>query len=207
METLNLVIGKVYSPERIIKEIEKFGKNSRIQIGHAYVKYNKTSSKPEHLYHLDIDKLKRLIELAELKERKFSEKLKEKVVKEKPSKKSKTSKTEEIPLEIHIKVLSIVNPCRQNFAYKLLMSDEIQKWLKESKKTKQGFLIEENDLDKHECKSSMGNATKCLNCVMSKNDLEEFKATKFVSREDKKHYIKISYQGTVDKKEIECEVE
>jgi len=211
METLNLQIGKVYSPQRIIKELKKFpDQDVKLQIT---ISDNKKILNPKHLYHIDIDKLENLdlyynglseyTSLKEIKEIRKQIKLKE--IK-KPKKNIKTK-------EIHVKINLIYIPCKNNFAYRLLMSKEIQEYIKKTKETKRGFLIETNDLDKHECKSSMGNATKCLNCVMSKNDMEEFKATPFIDRNNdykggkNRHYIRISYQGTVNKEEIKCEVE
>ncbi len=203
IETLNLVIDKVYSPDRIIKEIEKFGLNSRIEIGHAVIADNKGTIKPYHDYYLNINKLKNLVELGKTKDKEFIEKLEEEL-------RSKNTKPKEIAkivsnlekLKIHVKVLKIINPCQENFAYKLIMSNDVQESLKD---TTLDTLIDMNDLKKHEYTNrGVGAAVKCINCVLGKNGFADYKA-RFHS-ENKKHYVLIQHIGEVcEKEECGCE--
>jgi hypothetical protein len=203
IETLNLIIGKVYSPERIIKEIEKFGDNSRIEIGHAFIADNKKLITPYHDYHLNTLKLKNLIELGIQKDKEALEKLTEELI----AKGTKPKEVKQIisnlgKLEIHVQVLSIVNPCQQNFAYKLIMSDDVQESLMD---TSADTLIDMNDLKKHEYTNrGVGAAVKCINCVLGKNGFADYKA-RFHS-EDKKHFVLIQHIGEVrENEECNCE--
>jgi hypothetical protein len=95
-----------------------------------------------------------------------------------------------------LKVLSIINPCEQNFAHKLIMSSETQENLKKIEENKSlSYAFDMNDLMQAGYKfKGMTCAVNCFNCVFKKNELT-FIASKYSEGTiDRKHFVKISYK-------------
>ncbi len=181
---LEIKEGKTYPAQQILNEIKRF-KGERIQIGHAVIENHKTKEK-EHFYYLDEKKLVELSKPIIIPPRKKNEK----------------------PQEIirMIKVLSIINPCEQNFAYKLIMNKETLKNLEELKQNPNSFIAYDmNDLmNVGYMFKGFHCAIKCMNCIFRKNNMQ-FKASPYTITEkyDKKYYIKIMYEDYIVKEEIE----
>lgn len=94
-----------------------------------------------------------------------------------------------------IKVLSIINPCMQNFAYKLITSEEIENNLEILKKNNKTYLfVELKDLiNSGYTSKNTKDAIKCINCVFKKNNMP-FKASDYIKKDTRKeHLVKISY--------------
>lgn len=93
-----------------------------------------------------------------------------------------------------VKVLSIVNPCEQNFAYNLIMLKETQDILNEMKTNKRiECLFTMDELINGGYKSKgIANAIKCFNCVLEKNEMP-YKAVIYVdtSKGTNVYYLKI----------------
>lgn len=98
--------------------------------------------------------------------------------------------------ETELKILSIINPCEQNFAYKLIMLEETQNNLKEIEKNKSlSYVIDMNDLMQNGYKfKGMTCAVNCLNCVLKKNEMPFIVSKYNTGTIDKKYFVKISYR-------------
>lgn len=99
--------------------------------------------------------------------------------------------------ETELKVLSIINPCEQNFAYKLIMSPETQKNLKKIKEDEElTYVFNINDLTQagYRFKGTKC-AINCMNCVFKKNELPFISSDYSEGKIDRKHFVIISYRN------------
>lgn len=98
--------------------------------------------------------------------------------------------------DTELEVLSIVNPCKQNFAHKLIFSKETQENLKEIEEQKNlCYVINMNDLMQAGYTfKTLSIAINCINCVFKRNGMT-FTASKYSEGKiDKKHFVRISYR-------------
>lgn len=99
--------------------------------------------------------------------------------------------------DTELKVISIINPCEQNFAYKLIMSKETQENLKKIESQKNlCYAFDMNDLMQAGYKfKGVKSAISCMNCVFKKNELPFISSSHSEGIIDKKHFVKISYKA------------
>ena len=102
--------------------------------------------------------------------------------------------------ETPVKVLTLINPCLQNFANKILEKQETLNFLKEiENNTNIFYFFDMNDLKEAGYKSKGTKAAIiCFNCVLKKKKLP-FKASAY-KKDGKSGFVKISYKNI---KEIE----
>lgn len=113
--------------------------------------------------------------------------------------------------DTELKVLSIINPCEQNFAHKLIFSKETQENLKKIDAQKNlCYAIDMNDLIQAGYTfKTLSIAINCINCVFKKNEMT-FTASKYSEGKiDRKYFVKISYKAidNVIKQNEDCIIE
>ncbi len=97
--------------------------------------------------------------------------------------------------DTELEVLSIINSCEQNFAHKLIFSQETQKNLKEIEVQRNlCYVVNMNDLAQAGYKFK---GTKyAINCI---NHIFKLKELPFIASDyrkiDKKHFVKMSYRA------------
>ncbi len=108
-----------------------------------------------------------------------------------------------------LKVLSIIDPCEQNFAHKLIMSPETQENLKkiESQKTL-CYAVDMNDLIQAGYRfKGIHYAISCMNYVFKRNKMSFTASLHSEGKIDRKYFVKISYRLIDNENENKkCEV-
>ncbi len=110
--------------------------------------------------------------------------------------------------DTELRVLSIINPCEQNFAHKLIFSPETQENLKKIKAQKGlCYAVDMNDLMQVGYRfKGVNSAIHCMNCVFERNELP-FKASPHSEGKiDRKHFVKISYRQVDKEMNKNCEI-